>query len=192
MNTKDIGILAAVGVAWYYFTKTPAGSATATTYPPGTPATNPLTALLNALTGNKPAAGGSSGGISGGATPSGGVPGGNPGYVNPANVSKATGPTGLNDPCYPNLAPGCPGYVDSLDPCDVTSTAYDAFTCACSQNSTPGCPGFVDSEDPCDPNSTAYDPATCNDINAQATIADSMDPCDPSSVMYDPTQCVSG
>ncbi len=194
MNSKDILIGAALVGAWYVFTKTPGGTV-ATTYPPGTSTTDPLTKLLQSILG-KPAAGGSSGGgISGGGGVPGGPPGGSPGYVNPANISKTT-PTGPYDPCSPVLAPGCPGYVDSEDPCDLSSTAYDAFTCACSQSPFPGCPGYVDTEDPCDMNSTAYDAATCQSLidssflpSTTDSTTDSGDPCDPASVAFDPWAC---
>lgn len=105
--------------------------------------------------------------------------------------------------------PGCPGYVDSLDPCDPTSTAYDYATCAnmeagggnpcdptggaydpylCSQGgyNPPG--GPVDSGDPCDPASVQYNPQVCSELQGAAGGGGG-DPCDPNNPYYDPNAC---
>ncbi len=54
------------------------------------------------------------------------------------------------------------GSVDSGDPCDFSSVAYDPVACANASGGTPGDTGLsVDTGDPCDPQSYAYDPAAC-------------------------------
>jgi hypothetical protein len=77
---------------------------------------------------------------------------------------------------------GIPPTLDSGNPCDPSSTAYDPNTCNGGTTST-------DSGDPCDPSSTAYDPNTCS---GGTTSTDSGDPCDPSSTAYDPNTCNGG
>jgi hypothetical protein len=52
--------------------------------------------------------------------------------------------------------PASLGTVDSGDPCDFSSVAYDPIACA---NKGGGIP--VDTGDACDPNSVAYDPVVC-------------------------------
>jgi hypothetical protein len=59
--------------------------------------------------------------------------------------------------------------IDSNDPCDPNSSAYDLEICN----------GQPDNGDPCDPSSSAYDPAVCN----------ATDQCDENSPYYDPAVC---
>ena len=118
--------------------------------------------------GPKAGGGGPSGGGAGGG-PSGGGAGGGPsgGIAPPGGGYTISQPPTTYDPCMPPM-PGCPGYTDSEDPCDPTSTAYSPSQCQ------------PDSGDPCDPSSVQYNPAVCAELQGASGGYD--------STQYDPSQ----
>jgi hypothetical protein len=142
-----------------------------------------------------PKPGGSGGGSSGGGgspgggfTPGGGGSGAGTGgtptrlYVcadgslvtDPSQCPTGYQPVGgeCSDSTYvDDVATQCPenvnSYVDTMDPCDPNSIAYDPSQC--------GYATGTDTGPPLDANGIPY--------------GDTMDPCDPSSVFYEPTEC---
>ena len=143
----DSDILIIGGVALLYFLLRPQ-SAYPQTYPYPSTGTAPRTTPPGSSGGGSIGGGSIGGGGSGGGGVSSGG-GGIPGQIPAPSSGPVQGPF---------LQPGGTiSPVDSMDPCDINSSAYDPTTCANQYGSAVP----VDSGDPCYINSVAYDPNIC-------------------------------
>jgi hypothetical protein len=174
MDTTDLLIIGGLGLL-YFLTLPQSGYPQ--TYPAsgiGTQPKQPGSGMSFGTSGGGPSGGSSGGGPSGGGPSGGNLP---PGYQPAPGSGPFQGP---------------PVPTDSMDPCDVTSSAYDPIVCTNSGGSpytssgtitpsTGGCPP-VDSGDVCDQCSAMYDETACiAQLESGGTV--SVNPIDPSATV---------
>jgi hypothetical protein len=167
-DNKTVFILGGLGLLYFFYSRS--ASATPSLYPstPSAPGSTPSKPSTGFSTGS--GSGGTGGGAAGGGTiptpPA--TPTTPPVYNQPVSCLDQYGntyqiPMGPCPASYSGFGPQ--GYIDTNDPCDPNSQAYDPSQCG---TPTPTTPQY-DSGDPCDPTSVAYDPSACTSVDYSST-----------------------